>query len=486
MKYLNASDAERGGASRLKRMRYGLWSVVTAAAIAALTVLIAVGPGLRYAYFEPSWRIVLDTAATLVAALVAYLAVGRFRQSRRSDDLLVVSALAVIALAHVFLVSLPRLLLGTAGERFSIWMPLGARMVAGALLAVAAVGPSFKLKRSRRAPRRAWVVAGTAFAFAAALALGWLVTSNLPGESAVTIPARLSDQPRPWAHPGIAATEMLVAGLFVVAAIGFVKRAGRTRDSFFGWLGIGCVLAAGAGVEYAIFPSLDTQLFSVGDALRLCAYLAWLIGAAGEIASYWAEINRLAVTEERRRLARDLHDGLAQELAFIVSEAHGLAASGPVDPKVAQLRAAAERALHESRRAIVALSSSAEEPIGVDLARTTEQVAQPSGLQVKVDVDDSVVLDPLRREALIRIVREAVTNAIRHGHAHRVTVELSTDGGPHLYVRDDGVGFDPRGPDERDGGFGLTSMRERAFSLGASFNVDSRPGEGTIVEVAWT
>ena len=85
------------------------------------------------------------------------------------------------------------------------------------------------------------------------------------------------------------------------------------------------------------------------------------------------------------------------------------------------------------------------------------------------------------REALIRIVREAVTNAARHGHATEVRVELENGNGLRLVVADDGQGFDSDAP--RGGGFGIIGMRERAEALGGVFTLSSEPGEGTAIEV---
>jgi signal transduction histidine kinase len=92
------------------------------------------------------------------------------------------------------------------------------------------------------------------------------------------------------------------------------------------------------------------------------------------------------------------------------------------------------------------------------------------------------------REALVRIAREAVTNAARHGHAGLVRVELDNGNGNgtgvRLRIADDGSGFDVTTPRQTsDGGFGLVSMSERAQAIGAAFHVDSRRGAGTTVEV---
>jgi signal transduction histidine kinase len=90
-------------------------------------------------------------------------------------------------------------------------------------------------------------------------------------------------------------------------------------------------------------------------------------------------------------------------------------------------------------------------------------------------------VSPDEREALIRIVREAITNAGRHGGAKNVSVELTNGHGTHLRIVDDGSGFDPR--HTRVGGFGLVSMRERTEALGGRFRLSSQAGGGTNIEV---
>jgi signal transduction histidine kinase len=122
-----------------------------------------------------------------------------------------------------------------------------------------------------------------------------------------------------------------------------------------------------------------------------------------------------------------------------------------------------------------------DEPLDAALAQAAEEVAGRVGVRLKLDLEEGITVTPLMREALVRIVREAVSNTARHGKASVATVELSSDGGVRLRVCDDGIGFDPA---ERDGrGFGITSMKERARALGGDLSVTSEPGGGTRVEV---
>ncbi len=274
----------------------------------------------------------------------------------------------------------------------------------------------------------------------------------------------------------------LGAVLFAAAAAGFVRRSERESDEFIGWMAGGCALAALASLSYLLFPPLNSRWFYTADLLRLCAYLLWLVGGAREIAHYWSELAQLAVTEERRRMARDLHDGVAQELAFITTQATS-AARGNVDSmSLVQLGAAAQRALDESRRAIVALTTDRDEPLTIVVANTAEDVAHRYGVEVHVDLEDDLTLSPKVREAMVWIVREAVTNAARHGGARDITIEVRAGDPVSVCVRDDGSGFDPE--KARQGrGFGLISMRERAEAIGAAVTIRSTRA-GTTVELA--
>jgi signal transduction histidine kinase len=187
-----------------------------------------------------------------------------------------------------------------------------------------------------------------------------------------------------------------------------------------------------------------------------------------------------AIFEERRRIARDLHDGLAQELAYIQMEASRLAAQHP-EGRAGRLVVAAQRALEESRGAITALRGD-EESFAGELSAVARGIADRSGAQLNVQVEPGVEVRSDRRDALIRIMREAISNGVRHGHATQLKLEVSGADGVRMAVRDNGVGFVPGGP-RRRGGFGLTSMRERAQALGGDVTVESAPGEGTLVEV---
>jgi signal transduction histidine kinase len=268
--------------------------------------------------------------------------------------------------------------------------------------------------------------------------------------------------------------------LYAVAAVSFTRRAGADpSDELVRWLGAGCALAAVARVDYVLFPSLYSDFVHLGDTFRLGFYVCLLVGAAREVRSYWA---RAAVLEDRRRLARDLHDGLTQELTYLYAQAQRLQ-THPEDRRTAhQISGAAGRAIDEARHAIGALTRPVDQAFAVVLTQTVEDLGRRYDVQTATAIEDSVVVTPAQAEAVLRITGEALRNAVRHGRARCVTVTLAAE--PlELTVEDDGRGFHPNEVVSR--GFGLTSMRERAEGAGATYALTSADGQGTKVRVSW-
>jgi signal transduction histidine kinase len=147
------------------------------------------------------------------------------------------------------------------------------------------------------------------------------------------------------------------------------------------------------------------------------------------------------------------------------------------------LVAAAERALEESRLAIAALSRPTHEPLDRSLEDAARSTAARAGVQVHFDLERDVEVAPEVREALLRVMREAITNAGRHGEANEVWVILRADRrGLSMRVADNGRGFDPHGP-RRPDSMGLESMGERIEALSGHLRIDSAPGTGTRIEI---
>ena len=123
-----------------------------------------------------------------------------------------------------------------------------------------------------------------------------------------------------------------------------------------------------------------------------------------------------------------------------------------------------------------------DEPLEIALRHAALDVGDRVGARLHFDLDLRIQVPPAWRVALMRIAREAVANAARHGHARTVTLELRNADGIWLRIADDGDGFDLSAPRSSQS-FGLTSMRERTESLGGRFTISSSPGSGATVEV---
>jgi signal transduction histidine kinase len=132
--------------------------------------------------------------------------------------------------------------------------------------------------------------------------------------------------------------------------------------------------------------------------------------------------------------------------------------------------------------AISALTTPLDEPLDVTLRKAAEAVALRMGAQVQVECTGTPRPTAAARQALERIVREATGNAVRHGQAERLRIEIEANSLLRVAIVDDGRGFDTA-RERKPESFGLVSMRERAEGLAGEFTVRSQPGEGTTVEV---
>ena len=442
-----------------------------------LTDLIILTPSLHFAYRSVPLHAMLETTAALIGLLTTFLLWGRLSQRRRLDDLLLFLALGVLSFTNLCFATIPAALFGDT-HTFSTWTTLAGSALGAALLALAALVPKRQLSNYRRATRFGILSACTVL-----IVLGEVVRMTVE-----RLPAGIDPATSPVTSSGamqrnavIVATQMLIAVFFAIAAVGFTRRAERDRDELLLWLGAGSVVAAAARINYCAFPSLYSQWVYTGDAFRLVWHVLLFVGAAREIRIYQRAYAESRVLEERRRMARDIHDGLAQELAFIASKTREQMVHGASRGGLAQVASSAQRGLDESRRAIATLSARSDEPFEEALTQAVEEVAQRIGVRVEIDAEPAPDIQRNEQEQLLRIVREAVTNAGRHSQASLVRVQF-TNGGPlRLLVEDDGVGFDP---DEVAAmGFGLVGMRERAVAIGGRFEVASSPKKGTRIEV---
>ncbi len=278
--------------------------------------------------------------------------------------------------------------------------------------------------------------------------------------------------------------QVTVALFAAGASVALARHSARTSDGLERWLAAGAAVLA-LGYFCDLFePSLRSNQLYAGDMLRLGASLLVLYGCVLEFRTLQRKLAQRVAVDERRRMARDMHDGLAQELAFIASHSQRLSNTGEDAATVAHLRSAAERALHDSRTTIAVLTATEDAPLDLLVERTVDTFRSRFGVEVELDLDPDMVIDAERRNALLRILHEALINAVRHGSAKRILVSLGGNSqGPTLRVADDGCGFDVQAAVSDGAGLGLTSMRERAELLDGALRIASAPGAGTVVEV---
>ncbi|MDP9453681.1 MAG: sensor histidine kinase [Actinomycetota bacterium] len=445
---------------------------------AVLTLAVLAFPFARFD--NVALHLALETAEGLIAALLAYLMVKRYHATRGLQHVVLAWVFAVFGFVNLVMSAGPLVAEQERHGGWLTWAAVAARLVAGAALFAGAYAgrrpappPKVVLYRVLSATLTATLAVG----LAASVAASWLADPVVP-----FVPTEKPSRPWEVGHPLVLGVQLTLLVLFSVAAVRFSRQGHEQGDELLRWLGAGAAFSAFARLHYFLFPSLYSNFVYSGDLLRLGAYVFFLVGAAREIDAYWRDQTRVAAVEERRRLARDLHDGLAQELAFIRSQTAAMAAGMAVPGMTQHLSAAAERALTESRLAVDALSSEADDESLADaLVRAAEDVASRAGATVEVEADESCPISLVGREVLMRVAREATTNAVRHGQASVVSLRLAVqDDRLCLSVTDDGTGFDPTAARR---GYGLRSMRERAAGLGGELRVTSAPGQGAVVEV---
>jgi len=266
-----------------------------------------------------------------------------------------------------------------------------------------------------------------------------------------------------------------------------------------------------AGVKTMFVAPLNLQprtlgwiaLSSTTDSACESVWLAALLEATAKqatLALYYSrlveqsllEARRQAVLEERNRLARDIHDTLAQGFGAILMQVQAAQRGAPVlpAPVARNLETAVDLArthLVEARRSVAALRPQAgrdHEDVPSALQRMVDMAKRTNDVPVELVLEELPSFDTGVEREIIGIAQEALTNAVRHAGAQRITVHAGAVRGVgfRLSIRDNGCGI---ARDRGTSGFGMTSMRERAERIGASLTFVTAAREGTEVVLAW-
>ncbi len=267
-------------------------------------------------------------------------------------------------------------------------------------------------------------------------------------------------------------------------------------DHLFRTRNIYAVLVAPLRLRGTAFGTLTVATDEAGrtfsrDEISLAETIATDVAAAIENARLFEQAQELAVSRERQRLARDLHDSVTQTLYSVTLTAEALPRVWAKHPDQAQaalnnLHRLARGALGEMRTLLFELQPAmllekGPEELLRQLAHATMGRTQAT---VEVRVQGERALPDEVRVALYRIAQEALNNVSKHAEASQVIVELELE--PEqvvLDIEDDGRGFDPEAVLPL--GFGVRNMADRAKEIGAAFSLQSNPGQGTQIQVVW-
>jgi signal transduction histidine kinase len=285
-----------------------------------------------------------------------------------------------------------------------------------------------------------------------------------------------------WQHSSRAAvgTAVLLCAIDSVLSLLFASHAGLLYPLLLMLLvaRAATVIGVAAGVGWLLERQREQQ--------------ARLAAANRQLANYAATTEQLAISQERNRLARELHDTLAHSVTAVTVQLEAIQALMPVD--AASARTMLDRALEtahsgsrEARRALHALRASPLEDGGlcVAIGNLARAAAARGHLRLELHTaDDAKGVRPEQEQFLYRVAQEAIANVVRHARAKELRVTLErADGQMTLTVADDGVGFETDVVNTAVH-FGLKGIEERVEMIGGRVSVDSGPGLGTTVRVA--
>jgi signal transduction histidine kinase len=443
-----------------------------AAGSMAVVALALVDP---LAYELPTLRATVETAITLLALTGAWLLRAKFAQTGRVRDLLALAGLLMLALFEVFCNALPSALgMHTSGQSAAARV-LGDLVVA-ATFAAAALTSSERIVADRRGR-----VAVTAALCMVALGASELVALSLRSKLVIAVGYPVTGIGEAATRPLTCVLVLATVGLLAYAAVAFSPGSRVAEPGASSLLAGGLVLLTAAQGYYFALPSPSPGWISPREGLRLLAVAMLLAAAVRDELKMRARTARAAAIAERHRVAQDLHDGIAQDLAFIA--AHGARLAGEFGDEH-PLTVAAKRALAVSRGTIIELSDMSATPAEDALEAIAHELRDRFEIAITVYAHPDAYLEPDARDHVARIAREAIANAARHGHADNVGVSLwRTTEGVVLRIRDDGCGIACTADGDTPEGFGLRSMRERTAVLGGYLTVHPRKSGGTVLEV---
>jgi two-component system sensor histidine kinase UhpB len=503
---------ESGSLDGLRPRRFDLVLVGAAVLMSTVTVILAADVDMRLVIVDRTLDVAVTTLTMLAAAGLALLTIPRFQESGRLSLLLQASAFVLTAtftgVTVVLVLSKLDAQLGMtlgAPEQLPMYVTAVTRLVTGALFLAAGVAAVRRIRSRVARPRTvllapALVILGLTIV---AYPVGDLLAPLIDDEGIRNLVSDTAGSGRlegitPLAIGTVVVTVLVLMAAAILFRFSYVE--GATVSD--GFLSVSLVIMAFAELQAAFYPTVYTGLVTTADLMRLLAYGVLLLGIGAEqradlraLRQAYTALDRLRITEseraaleERSRLAREIHDGLAQHLWFAKLKFERLASSVPEEerPLAGEVGQALDAAIVEARQALVTMRTSldADLPLSEMLTRTVDDFGQRSGLQVTFSAAAGLptALPPRQQIELLRIVQEALTNVRKHADATVTRVRADVRGRDMtIAVSDNGRGFDPATTGDR--GLGIQGMEERARLLGGTLRVTSEPQGGTTIEV---
>jgi signal transduction histidine kinase len=485
--------------------------IVVVLGLTASTVAAVLAPDLVVSAPAVGLDLLLDVVAALVTVSVTVLAWIRYREGGDPTALVQAGAFLVLSIANVITVVLTLLAIDAPGSigvllpgQAPLYVTSAADMQAASLLAVGV----WAALRGAPAGHPWATLAAPVVGLIGITVLVHVYATNLPilntafatrdGAAPAGAPISLqASTPLGWL------VALSTAVLFLVAAL--ESRRLHRRDGSIGqaYLSLGLVFAGASQIHLAMSSGSYPGLVSEGDLLRVGFDVALLLGIEAEARATLASLrtaNRTlvrlkeaesarSVLQERARLARELHDGLSQDLWLAklkVGRLTGLPSLGDEGTALVQdLAGAVDAGLANARQAVIALRWTADAEVSFrdQLARYVDDFADRCGLVVEFTCEREIPrLAPRTEAELLRIAQEALNNVYHHADATVIRVHASADDGSfRMVVLDNGRGFDAA--QVGDSAYGLASMRERAGIIGGRLTIDSQPRDGTRVTI---
>lgn len=491
--------------------------IVTAVALLLLTAAFLFDPSLSFVLIDRSADTAIHSLTALAAASLAALALARYRESGRIAGLFQASAFLLLAwMSIVFVAVIVLRKEGDLGvtlglpEQLPLYIVAVSRVVAGAILLI---GGAAAIGMVLRAPLVRRTLLLPVVAISAIAVVLYLVRELVPDFDEIIPPfigpdgiQQLIEDPR-ISGPlidvtGIALlTQSLAAALFLAGA--FLYRRSYLRDGPVadGYLSVAMLVGAFSEIHFYFYPAVYGGLVTTSDVLRLAFFGVLLFGINAEsrsdlraLRSAYAALDRLrlseaerATLEERTRLARELHDGLAQDLWFAKLKHERLVPHVPEEHRAlaTEVTQAIDNAIAEAKQAVMTMRAAEERERSLEeqLSRTVDDFATRSGVRVDLSVADlPAALQPRTQVEVLRVLQEALTNVRKHADATvvRVNAEVA-DGAFRLSIVDNGRGFRP--DETRGDGLGVQGMEERARLMGGDLRVMSEPAGGTAIQL---